>query len=89
MDIEVLRRKIVSDQFELTQHAKDEAAEDDFDLGDIEQIVLTGKIVRVLSRDKRGVRYVVAGLSREKKEGEVVCRILPSGTMRIITVYSK
>ncbi len=67
MDIEILRRKIVSDQFELTQHAKDEAADDEFDLADVEQIVLTGKIVRTLSKDKRGVRYVVAGLSMDKR----------------------
>lgn len=89
MNIEILRRKIVSGQYELTQHAKDEAADDDFDTADVEQIVLTGKIVKVLSRDKRGVRYVVAGLSHDKRGGEAVCRLLPSGRMRVITVYSK
>ena len=73
----------------MTQHAKDEAAEDELDAEDIENIVLFGRIVRVLTMDLRGKRYLIRGLSAEKKEAEIVCRILRSGKMRIITVYLK
>ena len=88
MYIETLRRKIVSSHYELTQHAKDEAADDGFDIEDVESIVLSGKISKTMTKDPRGTRYVVVGLSKEKKDAEVVCRILPSGKMRVITVYS-
>ena len=89
IDIEVFRRKIVTGKYELTQHAKDEAAEDELDTEDIENVVLFGKIARILTRDPRGKRYVIQGLSAQKKEVEIVCRILSSGKMRIITVYLK
>ena len=89
INIELFRRKIVTGKYELTQHAKDEAAEDELDVEDIENIVLFGKIARTLTKDPRGKRYVILGLSARKNEAEVVCRILPSGKMRIITVYLK
>lgn len=89
MDIETLRRKIVAARYEITQHAKDEAANDNLDTEDIESIILTGKIAETLTRDPRGTRYAVRGMTRDKKEAEVVCRILSSGKMRIITVYLK
>ena len=87
MDIEVLRRKIVSGQFELTQHAKEEAASDDLDTEDIEAVVLTGRVARTLTKDPRGRRYVVLGRTDDKRDVEIVCRLLPSGKLRIITIY--
>lgn len=89
MDIEIFRRKVVATHYELTQHAIDEAGADALDIDDIESAVLTGRIARRMTKDPRGVRYVIAGLTEEKKELEVVCRILPSGKLRIITVYLK
>ena len=88
INIEILRRKIVSGHYELTQHAKDEAADDGFDVEDVESIVLTGEITETLTDDDRGPRHIVKGLSKNKEEAEAVCRILPSGKMRVITVYS-
>lgn len=89
VDIEVFRRKVVAGKYELTQHAKDESANDELDTEDIESILLTGKIARTLAKDPRGMRYVVTGITADKKEAELVCRLLPSGKMRIITVYLK
>jgi len=89
MDIQVLRRKIVSGRYEVTQHAKDEAANDGLDTEDLESIVLTGKIARKLTKDKRGTRCVVLGMTRDKHEAETVCRVLASGRLRYITVYLK
>ena len=56
MDIEILRRKIVASHYELTQHAKDEAADDGFDIEDVESIVLSGKISKTMTKDDRGPR---------------------------------
>jgi hypothetical protein len=89
MDIEIFRRKIVLGQYELTQHAKDEAGDDDLDIEDIESVVMTGKIIKTLTKDERGIRYILAGVSKSKKDVEIVCRILPSGKLRVITVYLK
>ena len=89
INIEVFRRKVVVGKYELTQHAKDEASDDELDTEDIENVVLFGKIARILTQDPRGKRYVIKGMSTQKKETEIVCRILPSGKMRIITVYLK
>jgi hypothetical protein len=89
LDIQVLRRKIVSAQYEMTQHAKEEAAEDDLDVEDVECIILTGKITEMLTKDPRGARFVVSGRTTQKKEAAAVCRFLSSGKMRIITVYLK
>jgi hypothetical protein len=36
--------------------------------------------------DPRGIRFVLRGIP-EAMEVEVVCRLLPSGVLRIITVY--
>ena len=87
MNIEVLRRKIAAGHYQLTQHAKDEAADENIELADVESIILTGRLAKTLTRDRRGPRFVVAGLTADKRSGRVVCRKLPSGKLRIITVY--
>ena len=46
MNIGVIRRQIAAGQYQLTQHAKDEAANDEMDTVDVESIVLTGRLVR-------------------------------------------
>ena len=87
MKIEILRSKVAAGDYQLTQHAKDEAADEEMDLADIESIMLTGRLAKALTKDQRGPRYVVAGLTMDKRSGRVVCRVLPSGRLRIITVY--
>lgn len=89
MNSEIFRRKVVAGTYEFTQHAKDEAANDNLDTEDISSVILSGKVLRTLTRDARGTRYVVSGFTGTKQEVEVVCRILPSGKLRIITVYLK
>ena len=87
MNIETIRRKVAAGHYQLTQHAKDEGADDEMEVADLESILLTGKLVEVLTKDVRGRRYIVAGLTPDKRAGRVVCRMLPSGKLRIITMY--
>jgi carbamate kinase len=55
----------------------------------VEAAIMRGKIVAKLTGDPRGFRFVVRGPSPdEKTEIEAVCRFLPSGILRIITVYA-
>lgn len=62
--------------------------EDDLDEADVRQSVLRGDISAELTDDPRGTRFVVRGTTRNQdRKMEVVCRFLPSGLLRIITVY--
>jgi hypothetical protein len=62
--------------------------DDDLSDADVREVILRGHLVTALTDDPRGVRFVVRGLPHgSEDEVEVVCRFLPSGKMRIITVY--
>ena len=62
--------------------------EDDLTDADVRATILNGRVAKTLTDDPRGERFVVRGLPRgHEAEVEVVCRFLPSGRMRIITVY--
>ena len=63
-------------------------AEDDLEAQDIEQILLTGAITRRFTRDPRGTRYEISGTARDGRGASVVCRLLTSGVLRIITAYA-
>lgn len=74
--------------YEFTVHALEEMDEDDLDEADVRQALLHGDIRAELTDDPRGIRFVVRGTTQNKdRELEVVCRFLPSGLLRIITVY--
>lgn len=70
----------------LIEHACEEAAADDFDIYDIEQGILTGKIRK---RWSRKAKYEVVGLSLDGRPIGIVCRITLSGKVRIITVHEQ
>ena len=55
---------------------------------EVRAVVLRGSLAATLTDDPRGVRFVVRGTPpQEEREVEAVCRFLPSGLLRIITVY--
>lgn len=68
----------------LTEHAFNEAFDDDLDIYDMENAIVTGKIRR--SWPKEG-KYEVIGLSLDERMIGLVCRITLSHKVRIITVY--
>jgi hypothetical protein len=68
----------------LTEHADDEAQADSFDIYDVEQGLLSGKIRR--SWPKEG-KYELVGKAMDGRTIGVVCRITSAGKVRIITVY--
>ena len=45
-----------------------------------------GQIIQRLTHDRRGIRYRLRGPARDGREVNVICRILDSGELRIITV---
>ena len=68
----------------LTEHADDEADDDGFDIYDVEQGILTGKIRRTWP--KQG-KYEVVGSALDGRRVGIVCRITQAGKVRVITVY--
>jgi hypothetical protein len=61
---------------------------DDLTEEDVRNALLHGAVVATLTDDPRGVRFVVQGNELfGTRTMEVVCRFIPSGLLRIITVY--
>jgi hypothetical protein len=71
----------------MTDHALEEADEDDLTLNDILSVLLNGDLDSTYTDDPRGTRYVIRG-DVDENEVDVVCRFRQDGTLLIIiTVY--
>lgn len=68
----------------LTEHADEEAQIEDFDIYDIENAILTGKIRRAWPREGK---YEILGNAIDGRRLGIVCRITKGGKVRIITLY--
>jgi rRNA processing protein Krr1/Pno1 len=69
-------------------HAADELQDDNLSILDLENIVLTGRIIeRQRDRHTRETKVVIGGLTREGTAAEAVVKIGPTGTLFFITVY--
>jgi hypothetical protein len=72
----------------MTVHAMGEMAEEDLDIVDIEEVILTGQVVRREKDDPRGVKYVVEGVAADSETPVcVVGRFHSSERYLIVTVY--
>ncbi len=87
MGIRRIRAAVRKGRYEFTLHALEEMDEDDMGEADVRSALLDGRVIATLGADPRGIRLVVRGTARKRDASiEVVCRFLPSGMMRIITV---
>jgi hypothetical protein len=68
----------------LTEHADDEAMQDGFDIYDIENGILTGKIRRAWPKEEK---FEVVGKALDGRAIAAVCRLTQGGKIRVITVY--
>jgi hypothetical protein len=68
----------------LTEHDIDEANLDGFDIYDIEQGILTGRIRK--SWPKEG-KYEIVGHSLDARRIGIICRLTSGNKVRVITVY--
>ncbi|MEW6607792.1 MAG: DUF4258 domain-containing protein [bacterium] len=84
-----MRQAIREQRYRISSHANDEMAEDFLVAADIENIILTGEIMRKFTHDRRGTRYEVLGHTVNYRRAYVVCRFLLSGVLLIITAYIK
>ncbi|MBP8109380.1 MAG: DUF4258 domain-containing protein [Caldilineaceae bacterium] len=82
--INQIQRLIRYGLYYLTEHADDEAMEDELSIYDVEQGILTGKIRRTWS--KYGTIEVVGSALDGRRIG-MVCRLTKGGKVCVITVY--
>ena len=86
--IDIIRRKVRNGEYEFTvPHFFEEMADDDLQLVDIEAAILNGKIRRRFTRDPRGARYEVVGVSTDGRQVAIICRIKDTGKLLFITAY--
>jgi hypothetical protein len=82
-----IRRAVREKRYQMTDHALEEADEDDLTLNDILSVLLNGDLDSTYTDDPRGTRYVIRG-DVDENEVDVVCRFRQDGTLLIIiTVY--
>ncbi len=84
MNLKQIKELVRNGLFYLTEHANDEATNDDFDVYDVERGILTGKIRK--SWPKEG-KVEIVGLALDGRSIGCVCRITTGGKVRVITVY--
>jgi hypothetical protein len=86
--IERIREKIRLRQYDMSGHAMEEMAEDNFDIEDVEVAILNGRIGRIERNDPRGTKYVIEGTAVDGTTPvAVVGRFVATGRYLIITVY--
>ena len=86
--LKVIREKVHQREYVMTIHAEEEMDNDGFSIYDVENGILTGKIVeRQRDKDTAEWKYRISGESFSGDEIEVVVKISSTGKLVIITVY--
>jgi hypothetical protein len=87
-DIDRIKERIRCGQYDMSAHAMEEMAEDLLTILDVEEAVLSGRLLRLEKDNARGTKYVVVGtaLDRQTPVG-VVGRFASNERYLIITVY--
>ena len=80
--------KIRNQQYVMTYHARKEMNEDVLLIDDVEQCILSGKILeRQKDRITAEWKYRIRGNTLDGDEIEVIVKLSPTDTVVIITVY--
>jgi hypothetical protein len=83
-----LRSLIRKRQYIITTHALEEMGEDDVLAEDIENAILTGRIIdRQIDRATKERKYVLAGTDYSGDSVHVVLKVGPTRKAVVITVY--
>ncbi len=88
--LERIKKQIIEQQYEITNHALEEAADDGFDILDIENALLNGKIDKKYTNDPRGTRYKLIGEACDGiRRVAIIGRFRGDQLFRIITTYEE
>ena len=84
-----IRQAVQEQNYRISTHANEEMSDDNLEVIDVENIIFTGRIARRFTRDPRGTRYEILGEEADDRPAFVVCRILPSSVLLVITAYAE
>lgn len=87
--LQLIRQKIVRNRYQITAHALDEMRQDALTIVDVKHAIRRGRIRQRFTHDPRGTRYRIQGPARDGRVVNVICRVLDSEELRIITVYAE
>jgi hypothetical protein len=83
-----MREKVRALQYVMTVHAEEEMDSDDLSIFDVEQAILTGRIVeRQKETETSEWKYLIKGKSVEGLDVVAVSKLSSTGKLIIITVY--
>lgn len=83
-----VRNLVRSVNYVVSLHAAEELEDDNLTILDLENILLTGRIVeRQKDRRTRETKTVVRGRSLDDREGEAIVKVNLSGVLYVVTIY--
>jgi hypothetical protein len=83
-----VRDLVRSVNYVVSLHAAEELEDDNLTILDLENILLTGRIVeRQKDRGTRETKTVIRGRILDDREGEAVVKVNLSGVLYVVTVY--
>ena len=83
----IARTKAARDQFDLSQHAQQEAADEQISVDDIKHAILTGAELELYPHDPRGPSCLMVGQDQSHRWIHVVCGNFDRENLLVITVY--
>jgi hypothetical protein len=88
LPIRRIRGLVRSLNYVVSLHAAEELEDDNLTILDLENIVLTGRVVgRQKDRQTRETKVVIRGRTLDGREAEAVVKVGPTGALYVITVY--
>ena len=88
LSITRIRNLVRSLNYVVSLHAAEELEDENLTILDLENIILTGRIVeRQRDRQTHETKVVIRGRTLDNREAEAVAKVGPTGTLYIITVY--
>jgi hypothetical protein len=85
--IDGIRRKVAAGEFDLSQHAVDQAIARIISLDEVEESIAVGEVIEDYPDDKYGPSCLVLGFTRAERPLHVQCSYPSRPLVKIITVY--
>ncbi|MBN2135703.1 MAG: DUF4258 domain-containing protein [Acidobacteria bacterium] len=86
--LQLIKEKILQNEYIVTYHARKEMNNDDYSIFDVERGILTGEIIERQNDIETGeYKYRIKGKITVNDRIEIVCKLGPTNKLVIITVY--
>jgi hypothetical protein len=84
LSLKQIRALVRNGLYYLTEHAREEAENDSFDIYDVEHGILMGNVRRIWPREGK---CEIVGAALDGRPIGAVCRITATHKVRVITIY--